>query len=291
MASYNNGCKWKPRKVSAKRDFPEAFYHVTNESLGNQLSNKCESVGLDDGSADKRVLDFIHLETKTECLPSESCGSSFDIIPRIVNTERHGSDEGIGKLGAYTEVKIHGVGFKEIRWYETEDGLKIELSVDKLEKMRVDDESFGRVCEGVTDRVTNERVKRYQEICSRRRPVSAIRKYPPGCGPVMKKTYVDLQKNHIVDKSFGRSCGSITDRLTIERVKRYQEICSRRRPVSAIRKYPPGCGPVMKKTSDRVTSERVKRYKEICYRRRPVSAVRKYPPRCGPVMKKTCVDL
>ncbi|MFS7904233.1 hypothetical protein Hanom_Chr01g00033721 [Helianthus anomalus] len=138
--------------------------------------------------------DFIPLETESESesTSSESCGSgSYDIIPRIVNAATCGSDEGIEKLGVvYNEVRIHGVSLKEIRWYEADDGLKIELSVEKLKKkkrkQRVGDGSFGWACESVGDNVTIESVKRCEEVCSRRRRVAAVRSYPPGCGRVMK---------------------------------------------------------------------------------------------------------
>ncbi|KAF5821220.1 hypothetical protein HanXRQr2_Chr01g0011271 [Helianthus annuus] len=138
--------------------------------------------------------DFIPLETESESesgsTSSESCGSSHDIVPRIFNAATCGSDEGIEKLGVvYNEVRIHGVSLKEIRWYEADDGLKIELSVGKLKKkrkQRVGDGSFGWACESVGDNVTNESVKRCEEVCSRRRRVAAVRSYPPGCGRVMK---------------------------------------------------------------------------------------------------------
>ncbi|MFS8003961.1 hypothetical protein Hanom_Chr13g01219971 [Helianthus anomalus] len=208
MDSYSYGCKWKPRKVSAKRDFPDQFY---DENQCVKKHKACESekgsyngyVGPVEGSAsDKEVLDFIPLdiETESESVYSENCSSgtrrsSYDIIPRIVNVATCGSDEGVEEFGVYNEVRIHGACLKEIRWYETEDGLKIELSVEKLKKKKkkkkkgVDDGSFGRACESVGDNVTNESVS--EEVCSRRRRVAAVRSYPPGCGRVMKIAYMD----------------------------------------------------------------------------------------------------
>ncbi|XP_022004855.1 uncharacterized protein LOC110902695 [Helianthus annuus] len=137
MDSYSYGCKWKPRKVSAKRDFPDQFY---DENRCVKKHKACESEEVVEGSADKE-LDFIPLDTESESESvysendgSGTCGSSYDIIPRIVNVATYGSDEGIEKLGVYNEVRIHGACLKEIRWYETEDGLKIEFSVEKLKK-------------------------------------------------------------------------------------------------------------------------------------------------------------
>ncbi|MFS8004080.1 hypothetical protein Hanom_Chr13g01221511 [Helianthus anomalus] len=172
MDSYSYDCKWKPRKVSAKRDFPDQFYDE------NQCIKKHKVygyVGPVEGSADKGVLDFIPLEIETKpesdskSVYSENCGSgtrgsSYDIIPRIVNVATCGSDEGIEELGVYNEVRIHGACLKEIRWYKTEDGLTIKFSVKKLKNKRVDDGSFGRACESVGDSVTNESVS--GEVCS-----------------------------------------------------------------------------------------------------------------------------
>ncbi|KAJ0715043.1 hypothetical protein HanPI659440_Chr13g0496581 [Helianthus annuus] len=189
MDSYSYGCKWKPRKVSAKRDFPDQFY---DENQCVKKHKGCES------KEDSFIPLDTELESESESVYSENCGSGtrgsvYDIIPRIVNVATCDSDEGIKELGVYNEVRIHGACLKEIRWYETEDGLKIEFSVEKLKKKKkkkkkkkgVDDGLFGRACESVGDNVTNESVS--EEVCSRRRRrVAAVRSYPPGCGRVMK---------------------------------------------------------------------------------------------------------
>ncbi|KAI3687591.1 hypothetical protein L1987_81291 [Smallanthus sonchifolius] len=199
----NATCKWKPRNVSAMRDFPDAFdYAVPKSAKQHKVREFKDHVNPDESgkgaAADKEVFDlacedgFIPLET--DSVSSESCssgtrGPDYGIIPRIVNVvtdadekERCEVESKIeaktetAKLGGYAELRFRGVRLKEIRCFQMEDGLKIELEVDNLQKESGTSES-------VVKRVTNEGVKSCEQIPSRRRTVRAVRCFPPGCGP------------------------------------------------------------------------------------------------------------
>ncbi|KAI3822280.1 hypothetical protein L1987_09869 [Smallanthus sonchifolius] len=143
----NATCKWKPRKVSAKRDFPDAFdYAVPKSTKKHKVREFKDHVNPDEsgkGAADKGVFDlaceedgFIPLET--DSVSSESCGSGTRGLE-------------VAELGRYAELRFRGVRLKEIRCFQMEDGLKIELEVDNLQKESGTSES-------VVNRVTNGRL-------------------------------------------------------------------------------------------------------------------------------------
>ncbi|KAI3797390.1 hypothetical protein L1987_32646 [Smallanthus sonchifolius] len=118
-------------------------------------------------------------------MSSESCGSGtrspdYGIIPCIVNTVTDADEKErceveskieakteIAKVGRYAELRFRGVRLKEIRCYQMQDGLKIELEVDNLQK----------------ESGISERVKTYEQLRSSRRRVATVRCFPPGCGP------------------------------------------------------------------------------------------------------------
>ncbi|KAI3694803.1 hypothetical protein L1987_77784 [Smallanthus sonchifolius] len=161
----NATCNWKPRKVSTKRDFPDAFdYGVTQLPKKHKVRDFRQAADKDKGVFDLACEDDEFIPLETDSVSSESCGSGtrgpdYDIIPRIINVvpdadekERCEVESKIEaktetiKLGGYAELRFRGVRLKEIRWYQMQDGLKIELEVDNLQK----------------ERVTNERVKSYE---------------------------------------------------------------------------------------------------------------------------------
>ncbi|KAK1436279.1 hypothetical protein QVD17_02058 [Tagetes erecta] len=248
MASYtDNMTNWKPRKVSAKRDYPDAFvdHAVTQLLLKKQKLCDYEHLNTPAAKSEQQNDDFIPPETDSASSEAETRGSDCDIIPRIINNicntcsdDEDGYNDAdadadadaddddaevdedicdydvdgaeINKSGRDSEVRLYGVCMKEIKLYQKRDGLKIELSVDKLVEKNIkvdDDESLGIGSRRSQEGVNYKRDKTYEKLCSSgRRLVPAVRCFPPGCGPdAALLSDEDLRLNeHIHSTQYGR---------------------------------------------------------------------------------------
>nr|GEV53154.1 hypothetical protein [Tanacetum cinerariifolium] len=260
------GCKWKPRKLSAKRDFPKAFGEV---AMNHTKLSKVEPPALldvpqnisDDGHDD---VSRFPKKRKVSAVKELSKVTAGDYIENVAPVE---SEEGFTNTGKFdlsnesTDIVRDDYSKDEL---VTSDSVSLESSsstdmrgsdYDMRPHATVEHEDTY-----VVELINTDKVTHYAK-----RKVSAIRCFPPGCGRnafAQKESYGEAESdNYLKDESVPFELDSVSvkrssstemrgsdydieheDTDVIELINTDKETQYVKRKVSAIRCFPPGCG-------------------------------------------------